>query len=65
MELISLENRGLGPDCPPPDRRQEATRVAEAWLPTEHGRFRIVGFRSPADGEEAPADGEATGVNVG
>ncbi len=29
--------------------------VAEAWLPTEHGDFRIVGFRTRAVGEEIVA----------
>jgi 3,4-dihydroxy 2-butanone 4-phosphate synthase / GTP cyclohydrolase II len=55
MEMSVLENRGAGHDGRPLDLTPAAHRVAEAWLPTEHGRFRIVGFRSPATGEEVVA----------
>jgi 3,4-dihydroxy 2-butanone 4-phosphate synthase/GTP cyclohydrolase II len=30
-------------------------RVSEAWLPTEYGRFRLVGYRNRIDGEELVA----------
>ncbi len=35
--------------------RPTAERVAEAWLPTEAGRFRLVAYRCPEGGEELVA----------
>jgi GTP cyclohydrolase II len=39
-------------DCTPRPENLTVTRVAEANLPTEHGDFRIIGYRSTTSDEE-------------
>lgn len=39
-------------DCPLVTRRLSVEKVAEAHLPTEHGDFRIAGYRSLTSNEE-------------
>ena len=50
------------PDCRPSQGALTVERVAEATLPTEHGEFRIIGFRSLTSDEEfvAVAKGDLT-----
>ena len=51
---VNVEEPAVAP-IPACGERRLVERVAEARLPTEHGDFRIVGYRSPVDGEEAVA----------
>ncbi len=48
------------PECRPSQGALTVERVAEASLPTEHGEFRIIGYRSMTSDEEfvAVAKGE-------
>jgi len=50
------------PDCRPSRGPLTVERIAEAKLPTEHGEFRIVGYRSLTSDEEfvAVAKGDLT-----
>jgi 3,4-dihydroxy 2-butanone 4-phosphate synthase/GTP cyclohydrolase II len=52
---VNVEEPMAVPAASPCAERGLVERVAEARLPTEYGEFRIVGFRSPVDGEEAVA----------
>ena len=51
-----------GGDCKPRPETLTVRRVAEANLPTEHGDFRIIGYRSTTSEEEfvAVVKGELT-----
>src|SRR4051812_24608210 len=51
-----------GGDCRPRPETLTVRRVAEADLPTEHGDFRIIGYRSTTSEEEfvAVVKGELT-----
>ncbi len=50
------------PECRPSQGALTVERVAEASLPTEHGEFRIIGYRSLTSDEEfvAVAKGEVS-----
>ena len=52
---VNAEEPMVVPVAMPCAERGLIERVAEARLPTEHGDFRIVGYRSLVDGEEAAA----------